>query len=61
MNEEMEDELTKLSEINSKTDYLVVTEEENIDEVIPIDLRKERNTKAYKQKMITDIERIKRF
>ena len=61
MNEEMEDELTELSEINSKTDYLAVTEEENIDEVIPIDLRKERNTKAYKQKMITDIERIKRF
>ena len=38
MIEEMEDELTESSEINSKTDNLAVTEEEDVDEAIPIDL-----------------------
>ena len=36
MVEDMEAELTGLSEINSKTDNLTVTEEENVDEAIPI-------------------------
>ena len=46
MNEEIEAELT---EMDSKTDHLAVTEEANIDEDIPIDLRKERSTQAYKR------------
>ena len=37
INEEMEAELT---EMDSKTNHLVVTEEANVDEAIPINLRK---------------------
>ena len=35
----MEAELTELSEMDSKTDHLAVTEETNVDEAIPIDLK----------------------
>ena len=38
MNEEME---TYLIEMDSKNDHLAVTEEVNVDQAIPIDLRKE--------------------
>ena len=58
MNEEMEAELT---EMDSKTDHLVVTEEANVDEAIPIGLRKERSTLAYKETMSMDIENIHTF
>ena len=37
MNEEME---AKLTEIDSRNDNLAVSEEANVDEAIPIDLRK---------------------
>ena len=36
----MEAELTELSEMDSKTYYLAVTEEANVDEAIQIDLKK---------------------
>ena len=36
----MEDELVELSEINPKADNLVVTEEADVDEAIPIYLKK---------------------
>ena len=36
MIEGMEAELTELSELNSKTDNLAVTEEADVDEAIPI-------------------------
>ena len=36
----METELTEFSEMDSKTDHLEVTEEANVDEAIPIDLKK---------------------
>ena len=49
------------TEMGSKTDHLEVTEEENFDEAIPIDIRKERSTKAYKEKMSMDIENINTF
>ena len=42
----MEDELVELSEINPKTDNLVVTEEADGDEAIPIYLKEERKTQA---------------
>ena len=58
MNKEMEAELT---EMDSKTDHLAVTEEANVDEDIPIDLRKERSTQAYKETMSMDIEKINTF
>ena len=51
MIEDMESELTKSSEINSKTDNLAITEEAIVDEAIPIYLQKERKTQAYKKKM----------
>ena len=38
MIEDTEAELTKFSEINSKTDNLAVTEESNVDEAIPVNL-----------------------
>ena len=40
MIEDMESELTKQSEINSKTDNLAITEEAIVDEAIPIYLQK---------------------
>ena len=58
MNEEIEAELT---EMDSRTDNLAVTEEANVDEDIPIDLGKEQITEAYKQKMSMDIENINTF
>ena len=36
----MEAELTELSEINSKTDNLAVTDEADVDEATPIHLKK---------------------
>ena len=57
----MEAELTESSEIDSKTDHLAVTEEENVDESIPISLKKEQNTQAYKDAMDIDIENISTF
>ena len=54
----METELTELSEMDSKTDHLAVTEETNVDESIPIYLKKERNTQAYKYTMDINIEKL---
>ena len=55
MNEEMEAELTKT---DSRPDNLEVSEDASVDEAVPIDIRKERNTKAYKEKMSKDINNI---
>ena len=54
----MEAELTELSEMDSKTDNLAVTEEADVDEAIPIYLGKEQNTQAYKETMEIDIDNI---
>ena len=45
MTEVMESELTELSEINSKTENLAVTDESDVDEAIPIYLKKEQKYK----------------
>ena len=58
MNELMEAELTK---IESSTDNLAVTEEDNVDEAIPIYLRKEKSTEAYTEKMSKDIHNIDNY
>ena len=50
MNEEMEAELMKL---DSRPDNLAVSEYESVDEDVPIDIMKERKTKAYKETMIS--------
>ena len=55
MNEEMEAELTKT---DSRPDNLSVSEDKSVDEAVPIDIRKERKTKAYKQTMSQDINNI---
>ena len=55
MNEEMEAEMTKM---DLTPDHLADPEDEGADEVIPIHIRKERMTKAYKEKMSQDIETI---
>ena len=47
--------------MDSKTDHLEVTEVENVHEAIPIDLKKERNTQAYKDRMSMDIDKINTF
>ena len=59
MIEDMEDELTEVSEISPKTNNLAVTEEANVDEAITAEVKasntmeiypqKERKTKAYKK------------
>ena len=38
-------------------DNLEVTEEANVDEAIPIDIKKERNTQAFKETMNIDIDK----
>ena len=40
------------------TDNLAVSEDESVDEAVPIDIRKERKTKAYKETMSQDINNI---
>ena len=55
MIEAMEAELT---EMDSRNDNLAVTEEANVDEAIPIDLRKEKSTESYKETMRKDINNI---
>ena len=48
----------ELTEMDSRTDNLAVTEQANVDEAIPIYLIKEQNTQAYKETMSMDIEKI---
>ena len=55
MNEEMESELTKADSI---PDNVAVSEYASVDESVPIEIRKERNTKSYKETMSKDIENI---
>ena len=52
MNEEMEAQLIKT---DSRPENLAASEDESVDEAIPIDIRKERKTKAYKETMSQDI------
>ena len=51
----MEAELTEMDTI---PDHLAVSEDESIDEAVPIYIRKERKTKAYKETMSQDISNI---
>ena len=55
MNEEIEAELMKMDSI---PDNLAVSEYESVDEDVPIDIMKERKTKAYKETMSQDINNI---
>ena len=48
----------ELTEIDSRNDNLAVTEEINVDEAIPIGLRKEQITEAYKETMSKNIDDI---
>ena len=51
----MEAELMKMDSI---TDNLAVSEDESVDEYVPIDIRKERKKKAYKETTRQDINKI---
>ena len=55
MNEEMEAELMKMDSI---PDNLAVSEDEIFDEAVPIDIRKERKKKEYKETTSQDINNI---
>ena len=57
MIEYMESELIESLEIYSKTDSLAVTEEAEVDEAIPIYLKYEQKTQAYKETMNIDIDK----
>ena len=48
----------ELTEMDSRTENLAVTEESNVDEAIPIDIRKEQGTESYKETMSKDIDNI---
>ena len=45
-------------ETYSRPDNVAVSEDESVDEAIPIDIRKERKTKAYKETVSQDINNI---
>ena len=55
MNEEMEAGMTKM---DLTPDHLEDSEYEGVNEAIPINIRKERTTKVYKETIIQDIETI---
>ena len=55
MNEEIEVELMKMDSI---PENLVVSEDESVDKAVPIDIRKIRKTKTYKETMSQDINNI---
>ena len=48
----------ELTEMDTIPDHLAVSEDESVDEAVPIDIRKERNTKAYKETMSQYISNI---
>ena len=51
----------ELTEMDSRTDNLAVTEEANVNEDIPIHIYKEQSTEAYKGTMSRDFENIDTF
>ena len=55
MNEKLSSELTKM---DSRPDDSVVSEDESVDKAVPIDIRKIRKTKTYKETMSQDINNI---
>ena len=48
----------ELTETDSRPGNLEISEDASVDESIPIDIRKERNTKSYKATMSKDIETL---
>ena len=51
----IEAELTRMDSIPN---HLAVSEDESVDEAVPINIRKERKTKAYKEKTSQNIRNI---
>ena len=49
---------SKLTKTYSRPDNLAVSEDASLDEDVPIDIRKEQNTKSHKETMGKDIENI---
>ena len=48
----------ELTEMDSRNEILAVSEDANVDEAIPIDIRKEQSTESYKETMSKDIHNI---
>ena len=57
-NEDMEAEMKEMDVKQGKKAY---SEDDNVNEAIPIQIRKEITTEAYKQKMNQDIETIEKY
>ena len=57
-NEDMEAEM---KEMDVKQGNKAYSENNNVDEAIPIQIRKERTTEAYKEKMNQDLEKIDKY
>ena len=57
-NENMEAEMKEMDVKQGKNTY---SEDDNFDEAIPIQIRKERTTESYKEKMNQDIETIEKY
>ena len=55
MNENMETEMKEMNDKLGKNPFL---DDDNFDEAIPIQIRKERTTETYKDNMNEDIETI---
>ena len=52
---------TKMNEMDVKHGKKDYSEDVNVDELIPIQIRKERTTEAYKETMNQDIETIDKY
>ena len=50
----------EMKEMDEKLGKHAFSEDNNVDEEIPIQIRKERTTEAYKEKMNKDIETIEK-
>ena len=48
----------KFMKMDSRLENLAVSEDESVDEAVPIDIRKERKTKSYEEKLRQDINNI---
>ena len=51
---------TEMKEMNEKLVEIPFKDDENFDEAIPIQIRKERTTEAYKDNMNKDIETVEK-
>ena len=61
MNDEMEAEMNEMNEVDVTPGNKADSEDKSVDKAIPIQIRKERTTKEYKEKINQDIETIDKY